>query len=305
MSTNRPVTLAYLLLLVTLGVLLKFLALPIVADLSSQQKANRVLQNEVLALLLQQQKAEQNNASATLEIKTMLESGALIYAAKASDAGHRLQEQLKSVLQPHSVTISQLRPSNETLAEGLSKSRLELSFQVSAESLKGLLASLSQSRPKLHIELISLRSNEKYSINAQTGRQNSMQTNNLNNLEVNLAVAMWYTNDTSFANTEALALPTDPADAIKVSNFQPNILAGLFDQNARSRFRSPSLKHYRLAAINISQSSRIAIIANSSDGKIRRLELGDMLDAWRVEAIDSSGVSLKTGDRQETLKLLP
>lgn len=234
-------------------------------------------------------------------MKAMLESGVLVYASKASDAGHQLQEQLKSVLQPHAVTISQLRPSNKTLAEDLSKSRLELSFQVSAESLKGLLVSLSESRPKLHVELISLRSNERYSIDAQ----NSRQANNLNNLEVNLAVAMWYTNDTSFANTDALALSTDPADAIKVSNFQPNILSGLFDQNARSRFRSPSLKHYRLAAINISQSSRIAIIANSSDGKIRRLEPGDMLDAWRVESIDSSGLSLKIGDRRETLNLLP
>jgi hypothetical protein len=301
MSINRHVTLAYLLLLVTLGLLVKFLALPIVANLSSQQKANQALQNEVLALQLQRQKAEQNYASVALETKTMLESGVLVYAAKASDAGHRLQEQIKSVLQPHSVTISQLRPSNETLAEGLSKSRLELSFQVSAESLKGLLVSLSESRPKLHIELISLRSNEKYSINAQT----SARTNTNNSLEVNLGAAMWYTNDTSFANTEALALSIDPAGAIKASKSQPNILVGLFDQNARSRFRTPSLKHYRLAAINISQSSRIAIIANNSGGKIRRLETGDMLDAWRVEAIDSSGVSLKIGDRQETLSLSP
>jgi hypothetical protein len=304
MSINRHVTLAYLLLLVTLGLLVKFLALPIVANLSSQQKANQALQNEVLALQLQRQKAEQNYASVALETKTMLESGVLVYAAKASDAGHRLQEQIKSVLQPHSVTISQLRPSNETLAEGLSKSRLELSFQVSAESLKGLLVSLSESRPKLHIELISLRSNEKYSINAQT----SARTNTNNSLEVNLGAAMWYTNDTSFANTDALALSTDSAGVTKASNLvnsETNILAGLFDQNARSRFRSPSLKHYRLAAINISQSSRIAIIANNSGGKIRRLETGDMLDAWRVEAIDSSGVSLKIGDRQETLSLSP
>jgi hypothetical protein len=301
MSINRHVTLAYLLLLVTLGLLVKFLALPIVANLSSQQKANQALQTEVLALQLQRQKAEQNYASVALETKTMLESGVLVYAAKASDAGHRLQEKIKSVLQPHSVTISQLRPSNETLAEGLSKSRLELSFQVSAESLKGLLVSLSESRPKLHIELISLRSNEKYSINAQT----SARTNTNNSLEVNLGVAMWYTNDTSFANTEALASSIDPAGAIKASKSQPNILVGLFDQNARSRFRTPGLKHYRLAAINISQSSRIAIIANNSGGKIRRLETGDMLDAWRVEAIDSSGVSLKIGDRQETLSLSP
>ncbi|MBL4672963.1 MAG: hypothetical protein JKX81_11945 [Arenicella sp.] len=302
MSTNRHVTLAYLLLLVTLGLLLKILALPAVANLSSQHKANRALQNEVLALQVQRQKAEQNNAAVRLEIKSMLESDVLVYAAKASDAGHRLQELLKSVLQRHSVTISQLRPTNEALAGGLSKSRLELSFQVSAESLQGLLVSLSESRSKLHIELISLRSNEKYLTSAQTSRQ----TNILNNLEVNLAVAMWYTNDISFANTDALALSTDSASAIKASKSpQPNILAGLFDQNARSRFRSPSLKHYRLAAINIFQSSRIAIIANTSDGNIRRLEPGDMLDAWRVESIDSSGVSLKIGDRQETLNLSP
>lgn len=299
MSTNRHVTLAYLLLLVTLGLLVKFLALPIVANLSSQQKANQALQNEMLALQLQRQKAEQNYASIALETKTMLESGVLVYSAKASDAGHRLQEQIKSVLQADAVTISQLRPSNEALSGGLSKSRLEINFQVPAESLKGVLTTLSKSRPKLHIELISLRSNEKYLINAQT----SSRTNTNYSLEVNLGVAMWYTNDTSFANTAALALSTDSAGAINAS--ESNMLAGLFDQNARSRFRSPSLKHYRLAAINISQSSRIAIIANSSDGKIRRLETGDMLDAWRVEAIDSSGVSLKIGDRQETLSLSP
>jgi len=295
MSINRHATLAYLLVFSILALLVNFLLVPLAANLSSQNKANRALQKQVQALQIQLSEAEKSNASAELAMKAMLGTGELVYASKASIAGHRLQERLKAVLQSRSVTISQLRPSNEIVSEGLAKSRLELNFQVPTESLKGLLVSLSQSRPKLHIELISLRSNEKYLTKTNTAKHTS--------LEVNLAVVMWYTDDNSFANTDALASSTDPVDTNETYNSQPNVLAGLFDQDTRSRFRSPSLKHYRLAAINISENSRIAIIANNSDGKIRRLESGDMLDAWRVEAIDSNGVSLEIGERRETLRL--
>ena len=301
MSINRHAALAYLLLFSILALLVNFLLAPLLANLGSQHQANRSSQKQVQALQRQLSEAEQNNLSAELAMQTMLESGELIYAPKASIAGHQLQELLKSVLQNHSVTISQLRPTDETFSGGLSKSRLELNIQVPTESLEGLLVSLSQSRAKLHIELIGLRSNErrneKFLAKTNTTKHNS--------LEINLVVAMWYTDDITYANTQALTLPIDSLGTYAAINSQPNVLAGLFDQGTRLRFRSPDLKLYRLAAINISQNSRIAIIANNSDGRIRRLEPGDMLDAWQVEAIDSNGVSLKIGERQGRLSLSP
>jgi hypothetical protein len=292
MSKNRHTALAYLLLAVTLLLLLNFFAMPVVSNLSSQYKANRVLQNELLAIQHQLTKTEQTKASVKLETQAMIDKGRLVYAAKASDAGHQLQVLLKSLMQIHSVNIRQLRPSNEILSEGLSKSRLELSFELPIESLNGVLTSLSESRPRLDIELISLRGNKKYLSNTK------------NRLEVSLHVAMWYTSGALFATSDDLDLSVNVNHSSTI-DAQANILAGLFDANVRSRFSSPSPAHYRLAALNISQNSRIAIIANSDDGKIRRLEPGDMLDDWQVETVTSSGVSLKIGERRETLSLLP
>ncbi|MGK0374584.1 MAG: hypothetical protein ACJA2E_001055 [Arenicella sp.] len=292
MSTSRHTSLAYLLLAVTLALLLKFLAMPLISNLSSQHKANRALQNEVSRAQAQLAEAEQANTSVQLETAAMIDRGRLVYASKASEAGHQLQELLKSIMLTHSLSISQLRPNNEAFSDSFSKSRLELNFELPSNSLNGLLISLSESQPSLDIELISLRSNRKYSPNIQ------------NNLEVSLGVAMWYTTNVTFAPTGEIDVGERVSRIAKVGS-ETNILAGLFDPNIRSRFRAPSPTHYRLAAINISQSSRIAIIANSGDGKIRRLETGDMLDAWRLESIDSSSVSLKIGDRQEVLNLLP
>ncbi|MFT6406809.1 MAG: hypothetical protein ACJAQ6_000219 [Arenicella sp.] len=318
MLISRHAILAYLLLSVILGLLLKLMVMPLTEHFQRQFQATEKLQEELLAVQSLSAETEQERAAIKSQIEVMVKAGTLAYASNRSEAGHRLQQLLKSSLKKQSVVISRLRPINETLLDGLSKSTLELSFQAPSESLQAILSSLSDIRPKLDIELISLRNNERVSTKTQ-GR-----------LEVSLSVATWYTSDAAFTNisastgneiivdSEELELQPEELELQPEElelqpeelelqpeelELQPNVLAGLFDQATRSRLRLPSLKHYRLAAINISRSARIAIIANSGDGKIRRLESGDRLDAWRVESIDSNGVSLQIGDRQEILKL--
>ncbi|MFT4634525.1 MAG: hypothetical protein ACI854_001875 [Arenicella sp.] len=291
MSNDRHTAVAYLLLILAIGLVIKFILVPMLDHFQAQYKATNVLQKQVLELQLELSQAERKKTTIKSQLHSMINAGNLIYVPKQSEASYRLHELLKASLETHSISISQLRPINYRPLNGVSKSALELNFQAPAESLQAILSSLAGIRPRLHIELLSLRNNERVASKANR------------RLEVSLSAAIWHSSDVSLAN---IRRPT--SDAIvkpEVETPQPNMLVGLFDQGARSRLRSPSLEHYRLAAINISQSARIAIIANSGDGKIRRLEQGGMLDTWRVESIDSSGVSLKIGERQETLTLIP
>jgi len=294
MSATRHTILAYLLLFSLLSLLFKVVFLPLLSAWQQQAHGTHTLRAEVLSARSLLAEAKQNDRMLESELRSLFESGKLGFSVKANDVGHHMQERIKLLLAPLSIQIVQLRPSNVEVSKELSKSVLELNIRLRSEALQPLLNALSHSVPSLHIDILSIRSNAKHS--TQLG----------NDLELSVTLATWYVGDASFAGKLdglALAEIEAPNSTDRQSILERNILAGLFDINTRVHFASPSPTHYRLAAINVSKSTRIAIIANTVDGRIRRLEQGELLDAWLVESIDSDGVNLTYQERSEVLKL--
>lgn len=306
MSSLRHTALAYLLLVAAFAVVTKLLIAPSYLDWQAKRTNSFALQHEVSAAEAELARVEHARRALVSQMSSLLSAKKLVYAEHASAAGHRVQQITKSAFSAQGATISQLRPSDEMQSNGLSKSRLEISFSVASESLQPLLKALSKTVPSLHIDLVSLRSTPGLLDGARAAKPI--------NLEGSMNVEMWYLDKSTINQGSLLASDinglsqrslnsTEQAQASIAVASEPNVLAGLFDQNTRLRFLAPSLDHYRLAAITVSQNSRIAVIANTLDGETRRLRQGELLDVWRIESIDSNRVSLSFADRTDVLNL--
>ncbi len=288
MSLTRHTLLAYILLLAITLLVIELVIAPVFANWQSQQQTTQALADDVVEARSTLSEIEQASTSAASEFATLFDSGAIGTTSHASDATHRLQERIKAVLNPRSATITQMRPSTEEEPDGLLKSKLEIDLRTNAESISLIFQALSRGKHSLHVEFINIRST--------AGLSQDLQ----NDLDMTLSLVAWFMIGSSAEDNSA--------DMITGQNIESNVqentnLAGLFDQGARARFRSPSVDHYRLAAINVSKNSRTAIIANLVGGKTRRLKQGELLDAWLVESITSNGVTLAIGDKRELLTL--
>ena len=309
MSSKRDVILAYLLLLLVIFLLVNAVYLPAYSKWQSERLAVQSIQADIENANAQLIGEDEQKRLLASKLKSLFSQGALSTERRPSDAAHYLQLHIKQLLEPHKVQLIQLNPSNRSLASGLSQSSLELSARMTPESLLPLLSSIAASTPSIEVELINIRNNSKSLDNAS------------HSLEVSMKVTMLHISDSSpiwsaLGNQDMMLkeqltgkdvlfdgeLADNERDSL-VAAHTPNHLVGLFDSKVRVRFISPSAKHYRVAAINISKSARVAIIANVDDGKTRRLKQGDLLDVWRIESIDSNGVTLAYKQRREVLGL--
>lgn len=293
MTLLRQSIIAYGLLLVTL--LGAWAA--VVAPFHDQWKSKRVTNLQLQADRLNAEsilsRAEQLNASKSRELESLVSSHSIGYASQATEAGHKLQAFLKPVLKKTSATILQLRPSNEAVADGLFKSALDINFRISSAQLQAFLIALSEAKPRLHIELLSIQNNARF----------VKQSND--ELDISLNVAMWYVNDEllftkSIEAAEGSLLANGSSSK---RSAKANILAGLFNLTTRARLKQPSIAYYRLAAINVSQNTRTAIVDIAASGGSRKIKEGEMLDSWMVSSITSDGVILTWGGVQEVLTM--
>ncbi len=322
MSRGRHIFLAYLILLGLLFLILKLALQPAYNDWQSAVQHTISMQAELRSSQDQFAQLKRNKAKNISEIAYLINSDSISFASNATDAGHRLQQRIKQLLKPHSAVISQLRPNSEILASGLAKSELELNIRMPNESLQPLLDSLAEGVPRLHIELLSIRNSARYSTDSRTA-----------DLDIRVKLVMWYVErgtsiaklliennyfdaeGFSLAEGSLLAEGSSPAEgsllaegSISAEGSSPrsheqNTLVGLFDLNARKRLSSPSIDHYRVAAINISNNARIAVVTINDTEKSLRLKQGDLLDVWHVESIDTDGVSLRYKDQLQSLSV--
>jgi hypothetical protein len=321
MSSNRHTILSYALLFAILFFIWLFTLQPSHKNWQVQKAASFALKQQLADAESQLKAARRDNNALRSSLVSLLHSEILGRADSSSAAGHQLQARLKPILEANSVSVLQLRPSNELLPSGLSKSRLELSFRVPSDLLQPLLNALDEHRPHLNIDLISLANNHFEA----SGLNNKVDNSKLRhgNLDGSLNLELWYIDDSSVEKGAILAekslassefqsrqndeILTDKSvgiGAVQLNRARShNTLAGIFDLNARLRLNFPDRKHYRLAAVNISNNARFAIIVNTHDGKIRRLQQGDSLDAWQVESIARERVNQTKGGPKKVLYL--
>jgi len=62
------------------------------------------------------------------------------------------------------------------------------------------------------------------------------------------------------------------------------------------------LAQFRLEGLVMSSDAQLALVRKGG-AQVLRLRPGDMLDGWKVEKIDSKGVSISGGDRSELLTI--
>lgn len=295
MTKVRHTTAAYLLLLALFFIVFTSVITPFYDHWQTNNEATEALREKLSQAKSKQLLAGQISQSLATDLELLVTSGSIRYASQASEAGHQLQERLKTVLLKHNAQILQLRPSNDAFSDGLAKSRLDVNFRVAASSLQAILKSLAESRPSIHVELLSANNATVYS-----NQQNV-------DLDVSLDLAMWYFTE-DFLSAQGSLLVKDSLTQMKPESvlpavIEPNVIAGLFDVNARLRISTPRLEYYRLAAVTISQQTRNALIVTLADGKSRRLEHGDLLDVWRVDNISASEINVSFDNKQETLTL--
>lgn len=60
---------------------------------------------------------------------------------------------------------------------------------------------------------------------------------------------------------------------------------------------------YRLSGVVIDGRTRKVLVAPAAGGKIVSVAEGDMLDGWKVERISPESLTLRSGDRTETVEL--
>jgi len=158
--------------------------------------------------------------------------------------------------------------------------------------------------------LLSIRSRARYSNGSRT-----------TDLEANVTLVMWYVergssiaellSENNYLDTEDFLLAegslsaegSPSAEGSSLRSEGQIALVGLFDPNARKRLLYPSIEYYRVAAINISNNARIAVVTINNGEKSFRLKQGDLLDVWRVESIDTEGVRLSYKDQQQSLSV--
>lgn len=63
------------------------------------------------------------------------------------------------------------------------------------------------------------------------------------------------------------------------------------------------LGRYKLSGVVIDGKTRKVLVAPATGGKIVSVSEGDMLDGWKVERISPESLTLRAGDRTETVEL--
>lgn len=256
--------------------------------LEQQQKQSRRQANQVEQL--------QNGLSAALA------NGQVSTAEEANLVNHQLQEAIKEIFARHGAAISSLSPSTDSRDEGLSRARLEINFNVSGARVDDLLWSLESVKPTLHFEVLSLRRVDR----AQAGKGDFQ-------LEVNLVLYVVYLNPAfrdnlvhqginSMVFQTPIVAAVEPIKPVLERPVSANIV-GLFDAEIRRRLQNPSADQYRLSAISLSSTARVAVIADIVTGTSHRVREGDSIHAWRIESIAANQVELVSGQQRIQLAL--
>lgn len=242
------------------------------------------------------------------EFASLLREGHLLFAASSSDATNRFQKRLKPILLKHQASLRQIRPSDEIIGQGLSKSSLELNLSIPLESFGGFLDELAQMKPHVQVDLANARS-----LNLVA---------NSRDLELSLTLSIWFVIRDSYPPTLAVQidqqyqsiLDAEKLQAEKLRNEESSevTLAGklasadyvpaLFDRLVRKRLRSPNVEYYSVAAITVSPKGRLALIKIVGQPGTIRVTAGDILDVWKVDAIDESGIELSFDQQNERLE---
>ncbi len=88
-----------------------------------------------------------------------------------------------------------------------------------------------------------------------------------------------------------------------VTAFGPNRLTALFDTATRTKFLSPQVTHYRVAAITVTEQNRMAVVIDNSSGESYRVKVGDFIDAWAVRAIEPDHIRIQAGALETRMTL--
>ncbi len=304
MSELRQSLFAYLLLATLLVVPVMAFLVPSIERLTDGRQSLEQAEQKLIGARSQAKEDSARLDSYPKELASLMRKGHLLYAASSSDATNRFQKVLKPILLKHQASLRQVRPSVEIIEQGLSKSSLELSLNMPLESFGGLLEELSQMQPRVQVDSASVRSLKSVS--------------NSQDLELNLTLSIWFLDRSSYPATLAAQIdqhyqsnssakefhdsePDDTRSLTKVSS-AVDYVSALFDRSVRLRLRSPNVDYYSVAAITVSPKGKLALIKIKGQPGTVRLTAGDMLDVWRVDAIDESGIELSFNQQRERLE---
>jgi hypothetical protein len=289
----RQIVLGYALLVLLLIVLFKVVVLPFYMQWQSSLATSQKLQSTVDKIESQIEQASLVNHSMLQALQSKIDADELSVIDSESQMAKALQSRLNAVLKDNSANVLQLRPSEQTISKNIHKSSLELNLRLSADNLQGFFTDLAHSTPKIHIELFNARHNARFG------------NKFLNQLDVSLTVSRYLLKPSAQLDIDSLIRKVSEPDALKANavDTQVNVLSGLFDPNARARLSSPSVSHYRLAAINMSNQGRSVIVVNNSDGRTRKLNEGERLDSWLLTSIKPDEIVLSMSDIQTSLTL--
>ena len=284
---------AYLVLLVVAWLLLAYPVLPLWENLQSERQQTQDAQS---AIDEHRQKTDsQRTVNAALKHK--LEALALLgdmIVASPEQATHDFQSAVKAVLIQRGAEVKRLIPTRREVQADLSEISLEVTFQARPETIQWALEDLTNRGSRAQVELLSVRKTD------VSSRFNGASQGIV--LEGRLIVTM-LSAPASLVTLTGNAI--EPISQIKNGDALlplplpaagPNRLASLFDASARSKFTSPDINDYRVAAITVTERNQIAVIVEKSSGKTFRLKQGDFLYAWKVAKIEPSKVSLIVGD---------
>ncbi len=294
---------AYLLLATLLVVPVMAFLIPSIERLTDGRQNLEQAEQKLIDARSQAKEDSMRLDSYPKQLASLMREGHLLYAASSSDATNRFQKVLKPILLKHQASLRQVRPSVEVIEQGLSKSSLELSLYMPLESFGGLLEELSQMEPRVQVDSASVRSLKSVS--------------NSQDLELNLTLSIWFLNRSSYpsalaakidrhylSSLGAKELHAEGASDVSLptkARLSVDYVSALFDRSVRLRLRSPNVDYYSVAAITVSPKGKLALIKISGQPGTVRVTAGDLLDVWKVDVIDESGIELSFNQQRERL----
>lgn len=285
----RQSLLAYLLLLgITVGFLSRVIQ-PGYSNWQAIQQQSDELRRAIDAHTATHAAVRVQNTQVQKALKAMVEQGELL-AASPNQAAHSWQAAIKAMLRDAGVNLTALTPSQEQLGLEAAVLRLDLSFLTEAAALESLLAGFTQAPTKARIDLLSMRV-----ANSQTSSARVAPPMLEGRLVVSTLSANVYANASLAPDSRDIPIPVKPT--------RPNRLSGLFDPATRLKFLTPQVAHYRVAAITVTEQSRMAVVIDSLSERTYRVQVGDFIDAWRVQAIERDRIRVQAGDSLAEMRL--
>lgn len=304
-KVNRPdkkqCALAYALLVLVLWLTWQLVVAPLYSYWDDHRSATLKLSKTLAELQLIRSSQEIGAAQTIDSVKALSKKGDFSSTLLNSEAGHELYQALKSAIDSTSAKLVQSRPGVNNNSKWFLRSELEANFQIDPHRLDEFLHSVSQARPRVNVELLSLRRPSYVLSNARSGQVGS--SDQATTIEATIKLSMWFATKQLYEIVGAL--PKVRITQLDSANIpaMPMVLGGLFDAAYRDRLRNPGPQHYRLSAITARNDTKVAVLIDKHSGKTARISGGDKVEGWEVTDITDDSVELSLGERQINLKL--